>query len=54
MAEPTATGLVHNLDTDPNCLKQRESWRSNVTKPMTGITGTRSRTDSRTSACDPP
>ncbi|TCF21573.1 hypothetical protein [Bifidobacterium longum] len=36
MAEPTATGLVHNLDTDPNCLKQRESWRSNVTKTDDG------------------
>lgn len=32
MAETTAIGLVHNLDTDPNCLKQRNSWRSNVTK----------------------
>lgn len=32
MAETTAIGLVHNLDTDPNCLKQRNSWRSNATK----------------------
>lgn len=32
MAETTAIGLVHNLDTDPNCLKQHNSWRSNVTK----------------------
>lgn len=24
MAETTAIGLVHNLDTDPNCLKQRK------------------------------
>lgn len=36
MAEPTATGLVHNLETDPKCLKQRTSWNSNVTKTDDG------------------
>lgn len=36
MAETTATGLVHNLDTDPNCLKKRYSWRTNTSKTSDG------------------
>lgn len=36
MAETTAIGLVHNLDTDPNCLKQRNSWRANTSKTSDG------------------
>lgn len=36
MTEPTASGLVHNLDPDPNCLKQRHSWRTNTSKTSDG------------------
>ena len=36
MTEPTATGLVHNLETDPNCLRERFSWRTSTSRCSDG------------------
>lgn len=36
MTEPTATGLVHNLETDPNCLRERCSWRTSTSRCSDG------------------